>query len=59
MTSYGGTRVRLAAGFALLAYAGIAIAMHHSDLRGLIPAVLGGYLVIRGLLGRDTGRTRK
>jgi ubiquinone/menaquinone biosynthesis C-methylase UbiE len=49
-----GVMVRWIAGVALLVYAAVAY-LDHGGARLLLPAVVGGYLLVRGFVGGDAG----
>jgi hypothetical protein len=54
MTTTNGIVLRVAAGVALLVYAAVAFG-HGNGVRPLLPAVVGAYLLIRGLTSRGAG----
>ena len=54
MSMAAGVALRVAAGVALLAYAVVAFG-HGNGVKPLLPAVVGAYLLIRGLSGLGAG----
>jgi hypothetical protein len=54
MSMAAGVVLRVAAGVALLAYA-VAAFGHGNGVKPLLPAVVGAYLLIRGLSGLEAG----
>jgi hypothetical protein len=54
MSMAAGVVLRVAAGVALLAYAVVAFG-HGNGVKPLLPAVVGAYLLIRGLSGLGAG----
>jgi hypothetical protein len=48
-----GVTLRVLAGVALLAYALVALISLHKGLSPLLPAVVGAYLLVRGLASRE------
>ena len=54
MTITAGAVVRVAAGLALLVYAVVALG-HGNGVKPLLPAVVGAYLLVRGLASAGAG----
>jgi hypothetical protein len=54
MTTTTGIVLRVAAGVALLVYSAVAFG-HGNGVKPLLPALVGAYLLIRGLTSRAAG----